>query len=93
MGVYSTEGASMSDKSMFTVTVDGDSISIPLSRARTLCPGEVKAMEGAGSRVSEAAERSDSRAMAAATKELEQRMEALLHALAEKAHQQQGGML
>jgi len=79
----------MSDKSTFTVTVDGDSISIPLSRARMLCPAEVEAMEEAGNQVSEAAERGDSSAIAAAGEELQRRMEALLHALAEKVRQQQ----
>jgi hypothetical protein len=81
----------MSGKSTFKVTVDGESISIPLSRARVLCPAEVAAMESAGKRVSEAAERGDSRAMALASEELQQRMEALLHALAEKARQNRKG--
>jgi hypothetical protein len=83
----------MSDKSTFTITVDGDSISIPLSRARMLCQAEVEAMEEAGNQVSEAARRGDSSAMAAASEELQRRMEALLHALAEKVRQQQRNTL
>jgi len=81
----------MSDKSTFTVTVDGDSISIPLSRARMLCPVEVEAMEEAGNQVSEAAERGDASAMAAAGEELGRRMAALSGALTEKVRQQQEG--
>jgi hypothetical protein len=79
----------MSGKSTFTVAVDGDTISIPLSRARMLCPAEVEAMEEAGKQVSEAAGRGDSSAMAAAGEELQRRMQALVHALAARAGKEQ----
>jgi hypothetical protein len=74
----------MNDQEMFTVTLNGEGISIPLSRARMLCPAETAAMEEAGDRVAEAAEREDPEDTAAATKDLHQRMVALLDALAEK---------
>lgn len=86
---HSDREATMSNNSTFTVTVDGESASISLARARALCPAEVQAMEEAGEKVSKAAERGDSQAMAAAAKELQQRMEELSHALAETARQQQ----
>jgi hypothetical protein len=85
---HSDREATMSNNSTFTVTVDGESVSVTLVRARALCPAEVQAMEEAGEKVSKAAERGDSQATAAATKELQRRMEALLHALAETARQQ-----
>ena len=74
----------MSDESTFTVTVDGKSVSIPLARARTVCPAEVRVMEAAGARVSQAAQASESSASTTATLQLQEAMEALFHALVEK---------
>lgn len=78
----------MSNNSTFTITVDGESIQIPLASARILCPAEVQAMEEAGQKVSRAAEYGDSQAMAVATQELQQQMEILFHAYVERVQQQ-----
>lgn len=80
----------MSSDSTFEVNLDGETVSLPLSRARELCPAEVVAMEAAGRKVREAARLNDTQAMTAASEELEQRMRALLHALAEQEALRQG---
>lgn len=74
----------MSNQSTFNVSVNDETVSIPLARARELCPNEVDAMEAAWSIVSEAMKRNDTSTMTAASKEVEQRMGALVHALAIK---------
>ena len=79
----------MADNSTFRFTLNGKTVSIPLAKARALCPMEVEEMEQAGERVSEAAERGDSQAMADASDELGKRMQALFKALAEQASRQQ----
>jgi hypothetical protein len=75
----------VSNTSTFTVTLDGKAVSIPLERARALCPAEVAAMEAAGEKVSAAAQSGDQQAAARAAQELERSMTTLLHALAEEA--------
>jgi hypothetical protein len=79
----------MSDQSTFNVTVNGETVTIPLARARELCPDEVKAMEIAWKRVSESAESMDANKITTASKEVEREMKALVHSLAVKLQQEQ----
>ena len=78
----------MNDQSSFNVTVDGKAISVPLTKARELCPIEVNAVELAWKYVSESVENNDTQAMVAASEEVQQRMTALLHALVIKLQEQ-----
>jgi hypothetical protein len=77
-------------ESMFEVSLNGETISIPLAKARELCPAEVEAMERAGERVSALATagRADSRALADAAAALGDRLRELLDALARQVGRQ-----
>jgi len=77
----------MNNISTFNVTVDGETVSISLERARSLCPVEVANMEVASKRLSDATEQNDVQKISTSGKELEQQTLILLHVLAEKARQ------
>ncbi|MBC7876547.1 MAG: hypothetical protein H7Y59_05185 [Anaerolineales bacterium] len=79
----------MSDQSTFNVTVNGETVTIPLVRARELCPDEVKAMEIAWKHASESMESMDANKITTANKEVEREMRALVHSLAVKLQQEQ----
>jgi protein involved in temperature-dependent protein secretion len=78
----------MSDQSTFNVTVNGETVTIPLARARKLCPDEVKAMEIAWKQASVTMENQDVNGSLAASKKVEKKMYALAHALALKLQQE-----
>jgi len=78
----------MSDQSTFNVTVNGETVTIPLARARELCPNEVEKMEIAWNQASVAMENQDINGSLVASKEVEQEMYALVHALALKLQQE-----
>ncbi len=78
----------MSDQSTFNVTVNGKTVSIPYAKAYELCPDEVKAMETAWDQWSESVESKDVNKITTMSREVEQQMRALVHALAIKLQQE-----
>jgi len=78
----------MSNQSKFNVTVNGKTVSISLDRARELCPNEVENMERAWHKASVPIENQDAGRAINASKEVEKKMKALVHALALKLQQE-----
>ena len=80
------------NQSIFNVTVNGETVSIPLAKARELCPNEVEKMELAWNQASLAMQNQDINGSIIASKEVEKTMKALVHALAlklQEEHQKQ----
>jgi hypothetical protein len=75
--------------SSFNVTVNGETVSIPLEKARALCPNEVAAMEKAGEDLSRATAENNNLEAARATNELQKRMMDLYNTLVEATKRQQ----
>lgn len=78
------------NQSDFNITVNGNTVSIPLARARELCPSEVEKMERAWKKASIAMENQNINGSIIASKEVKQKMEVLIHALTLKLQQERG---
>jgi hypothetical protein len=76
------------NQSNFNVTVNGETVSIPLAKARELCPNEVEKMELVWNQASLAIQNQDVNGSIIASKEVEKMMKALVHALALKLQQE-----
>lgn len=74
----------MSNQSNFNIAVNGKTVSIPLARARELCPNEVEKMEIAWNQASVAMGNREVTGSLVVSKEVEQKTYALVHALALK---------
>lgn len=76
------------NQSNFNVTVNGETVSISLAKARELCPNEVEKMKLTWNQASLAMQNQDVNGSIIASKEVEKMMKALVHALTMKLQQE-----
>lgn len=65
----------------FTVTIDGETTTIPMARVRELCPKEAEAFESAWYEAADAMKHGNKARQQATGREVEKKAQALLNAL------------